>query len=263
MPGDAIFVPPIGPTIAVDGEVRRPAIYEIKGERAVAELVSLAGGLTPNANRTNLSSSGSCRIAARPWRTSTSVTASQTAVRDGDVLRVPPNLDQLENSVRLAGNVLSARALPVDARHAAPDLSPAPELVKPMSDLNYILMRREPSPNVDIAVRSRPICSRPGASRTGPRTSRSRRATRCTSSISRRAASTSSTRSSRRSRRRCRRIRPGPSCESAVRCARRASIRSSAACGQRSAARRRRAQRGGVRHRRRAHALRDRQRRIP
>jgi len=30
---------------------------------------------------------------------------AQTAVRDGDVLRVPPNLDQLESSVRLAGNV--------------------------------------------------------------------------------------------------------------------------------------------------------------
>ena len=39
MPGDAIFVPPIGATVSVDGEVRRPAIYEIKGERAVSEIV--------------------------------------------------------------------------------------------------------------------------------------------------------------------------------------------------------------------------------
>ena len=54
MPGDAIFVPPIGATVAVDGEVRRPAIYEIKGERSVSEILALAGGLTPNANRTDL-----------------------------------------------------------------------------------------------------------------------------------------------------------------------------------------------------------------
>ena len=34
-PGDVIFVPPIGATVAIDGEVRRPAIYEIKNERTV------------------------------------------------------------------------------------------------------------------------------------------------------------------------------------------------------------------------------------
>src|SRR6185312_12179023 len=28
--GDVVFVPPIGPTVGVDGEVQRPAIYEIK-----------------------------------------------------------------------------------------------------------------------------------------------------------------------------------------------------------------------------------------
>src|SRR5262249_1426468 len=54
MSGDAIFVPPVGATVAVDGEVRRPAIYEIKGERSVSGLVTLAGGLAPDANRTNL-----------------------------------------------------------------------------------------------------------------------------------------------------------------------------------------------------------------
>ncbi len=32
MPGDVIFIPTIGPTISVDGEVRRPAIYELRGE---------------------------------------------------------------------------------------------------------------------------------------------------------------------------------------------------------------------------------------
>ena len=51
-PGDAIFVPPIGATVTVDGEVRRPAIYEVKDEETVAELVALAGGLNADANRT-------------------------------------------------------------------------------------------------------------------------------------------------------------------------------------------------------------------
>ena len=51
LPGDVIFIPPIGPTVAVDGEVRRPAIYETRGETSLASVVELAGGLTPEADR--------------------------------------------------------------------------------------------------------------------------------------------------------------------------------------------------------------------
>src|SRR5437660_4478664 len=32
LPGDVIFVPPIGSTVTVDGEVHTPAIYEIRNE---------------------------------------------------------------------------------------------------------------------------------------------------------------------------------------------------------------------------------------
>ncbi|MFQ5668808.1 MAG: polysaccharide biosynthesis/export family protein, partial [Candidatus Binatia bacterium] len=49
LPGDVIFIPPIGRTVGVAGEVRRPAIYEIKGEKTVAEVLDLAGGLLPTA----------------------------------------------------------------------------------------------------------------------------------------------------------------------------------------------------------------------
>ena len=45
--GDVIFIPPVGATVSVDGEVRRPAIYETRNESTVADVVQLAGGLTP------------------------------------------------------------------------------------------------------------------------------------------------------------------------------------------------------------------------
>ena len=47
LPDDVIFVPSIGPTVTVDGEVHRPAIYEIRNESSVADVVQLAGGLPP------------------------------------------------------------------------------------------------------------------------------------------------------------------------------------------------------------------------
>ena len=39
-PGDVIFVPPVGVTVALSGEVRRPAIYELKGEGTAEELLA-------------------------------------------------------------------------------------------------------------------------------------------------------------------------------------------------------------------------------
>lgn len=48
-PGDVIFIPPVGPRVGIDGEVYRPALYEIDKGTNLQELVALAGGLTPQA----------------------------------------------------------------------------------------------------------------------------------------------------------------------------------------------------------------------
>ncbi|WP_022835855.1 SLBB domain-containing protein [Salisaeta longa] len=47
--GDYIFVPPRGETVSIRGEVQRPAIYEVKPEETVSDLLQFAGGLTPEA----------------------------------------------------------------------------------------------------------------------------------------------------------------------------------------------------------------------
>lgn len=43
--GDTILVPPVGPQVTVAGMVRRPAIYELRAEKDLADVVDLAGGL--------------------------------------------------------------------------------------------------------------------------------------------------------------------------------------------------------------------------
>ena len=47
MPEDVIFIPVVGPQAAVIGNVRRPAIYELKGNTTVEALLNMAGGMTP------------------------------------------------------------------------------------------------------------------------------------------------------------------------------------------------------------------------
>jgi len=152
-PDDVIFVPPLGATVAVDGEVRRPAIYEIKNERSVAELIALAGGMNASANRTGVRLE---RVVANRGVTvediDVSASGAQTAVRDGDVLRVQRNLEQLESSVRLEGNVFQPGLYHWFRGMRLVDLLSSPELLKPMSDLGYVLIRREAAPNVGVDI---------------------------------------------------------------------------------------------------------------
>lgn len=46
MPEDVIFIPPVGSLVGIAGNVKKPAIYELKGETTLLDLIHMAGGLT-------------------------------------------------------------------------------------------------------------------------------------------------------------------------------------------------------------------------
>ena len=46
-PGDTLYVPNIGPVAGIAGNVRRPAIYELKDEKSLKDLLALANGINP------------------------------------------------------------------------------------------------------------------------------------------------------------------------------------------------------------------------
>jgi protein involved in polysaccharide export with SLBB domain len=149
---DVIFVPPVGETVAAVGEVRRPAIYEITGEASIDDLIGLAGGLTPTASRDTIKLERIVpgRGIAVTDLNLAAVPDGAIQVQDGDVIRVEPNLEQLEGSVRLVGNVQRPGLYQWNPGMTLSDLLPSPELVKPMSDVNYVLIRREATPNVEV-----------------------------------------------------------------------------------------------------------------
>jgi protein involved in polysaccharide export with SLBB domain len=51
MPEDVIYIPPVGPVIAIAGSVNIPAIYELKGDTTLRQGIRMAGGLNPLAFR--------------------------------------------------------------------------------------------------------------------------------------------------------------------------------------------------------------------
>ncbi len=104
-PGDVIFVPPIGKTAGISGEVKRPAIYELKNETKLEELISLAGGLTAEAFPHSMQVE---RIQGNRERTvididMTKPEGQQTLLVSGDVVRVYQVSDQMERIVTLSG----------------------------------------------------------------------------------------------------------------------------------------------------------------
>jgi protein involved in polysaccharide export with SLBB domain len=49
--GDVLHVPAVGPQVAVIGSVNNPAVFELKGDEVLEDLLRMAGGLAPVANR--------------------------------------------------------------------------------------------------------------------------------------------------------------------------------------------------------------------
>jgi protein involved in polysaccharide export with SLBB domain len=153
LPGDVIFIPPVGPTVSLAGEVRRPAIYELKEEASVADLIRLGGGLTPKADSTLATLE---RIQNRQRITVDLNIANANGLsrrlQSGDILRVPEIRPVLEESVSVSGHVYRPGEFQYRPGMRLTDLIPSIDELKPSADYNYMLIRRELPPDRRITV---------------------------------------------------------------------------------------------------------------
>lgn len=150
-PGDVIFVPPAAGTVAIDGAVKRPAIYEIKDERELAQIIELAGGATQYAF---LTSSSLERINPEGERTFYSIDLSDSinlskAILPGDQIHVGSALNLEDNIIELRGH------LKRPGRHEWTDGLRIQDIITsendflPNADLNYILIYRKSPKSVN------------------------------------------------------------------------------------------------------------------
>lgn len=105
-PGDILYIPPVGPQAAVEGDVNKPAIFELRGPTTVEQLLTYAGGLTPVA-ATDRASLDRIVDHARREVQDFPLTGAQNLipVQDGDVLRIFPISPRFDKAVTLRGNV--------------------------------------------------------------------------------------------------------------------------------------------------------------
>jgi len=107
--GDVVFVPVAGPLVAVAGEVRRQAIYELKSERTIGEVLEMAGGVSPSAYKRRIQverlDGNRARIVLDLNLEEAGDSLSSVHLQDGDILRVLAVLPEDENAVAVEGNI--------------------------------------------------------------------------------------------------------------------------------------------------------------
>ena len=113
--GDSILVPPIGPQVTVAGKVRRPAIYELRKEQTLDQILELAGGVPVTGELSRIRVE---RVQAHERKEMMSVNVSGGAgiqaaddafkrfrIQDGDIVTVLPILPYSNRAVYLEGHV--------------------------------------------------------------------------------------------------------------------------------------------------------------
>jgi protein involved in polysaccharide export with SLBB domain len=156
LPGDVVFIPPIGPTVALDGEVQRPAIYELRDHDTVASLIQMGGGLTPNADQ---GSAALIRVNPQQQRIVMDVDpavpqGATLPLRNGDELHIARLRPQLDSGITLQGYVYRSKYVAWREGLRISDVITSIDELKRDADQHYLLIRRELPPNRTIAVLS-------------------------------------------------------------------------------------------------------------
>ncbi|MBI5643981.1 MAG: SLBB domain-containing protein [Deltaproteobacteria bacterium] len=109
MPEDVIFIPHVGPLAGVAGNVKTPAIYELKGEASLKELIDMAGGINARGYLQRIQVE---RIFDHQAKTIFDLNLRETreldgiAMQDGDIVKIFSIINVVTNPVELKGNVL-------------------------------------------------------------------------------------------------------------------------------------------------------------
>ncbi|MDV7105990.1 SLBB domain-containing protein [Vibrio sp. TH_r3] len=152
--GDTLFVPSKMSNVSFSGQVKRPAIYELKGKTTLAQLLSIAGGATPRAylskvNIKRYSNNGTEQITV-DLATST---GRNLVVQDGDEVIIPAATNALKNAIAVRGEVVRQGAIRfVSGMKISDVITSAENDLKQNADLDYALVVREINANREIVV---------------------------------------------------------------------------------------------------------------
>ena len=127
-PGDVLFIPAVGPLAAISGSVHNPAIYELKGNSTLTDLMEIAGGMSSLADTGRITIE---RLADHQARRTLEFPYDEQSralpLQDGDIVRVFSLVPSFQDTVTLRGNVANPGRYPWKQGMRIRDLIPSPE----------------------------------------------------------------------------------------------------------------------------------------
>jgi protein involved in polysaccharide export with SLBB domain len=124
-PGDVIYIPHVGPLVAIAGSVNSPAIYEMKDHSTLNDLIDIAGDLSSVADSSKITIERFVDHTARKTLEFPYDEQSRAEpLKDGDIVRVFSIVPRFEDTVTLRGNVANPGRYPWKPGMRVRDLIP-------------------------------------------------------------------------------------------------------------------------------------------
>ena len=125
LPGDVLYIPHVGPLVAISGSVNSPAIYEMKDNSTLNDLIEIAGDLSTVADTNKITIDRFVDHQARKTLEFPYDAQSRTLpLQDGDIVRVFSIVPRFEDTVTLRGNVANPGRYPWKPGMRISDLIP-------------------------------------------------------------------------------------------------------------------------------------------
>ncbi|MBS9877622.1 SLBB domain-containing protein [Vibrio sp. 665] len=155
LPDDVVLIGSVNDTVSIEGEINRPAIYEVKAGETYQQLIQMAGGFTANAHVEQLEIK---RYATHGTREALTLDFNKTQdrqnkVKNGDAIKILKKSEELTRYVQIEGDVRHPGYVEWRNGLRVADLFKSVDSAfNSTADVNYAVVVREINPQRDIEV---------------------------------------------------------------------------------------------------------------
>ncbi|EJG0712537.1 SLBB domain-containing protein [Vibrio parahaemolyticus] len=155
LPDDVVLIGSVNDTVSIEGEINRPAIYEVKAGETYQQLIQMAGGFTANAHVEQLEIKRYASHGAREALTLdfNKTQDRQSKVKNGDVIKILKKSEELTRYVQIEGDVRHPGYVEWHQSLRIADLFKSVDSAfNATADVNYAVVVREVNTQRDIEV---------------------------------------------------------------------------------------------------------------
>ncbi|ELB1512014.1 SLBB domain-containing protein [Vibrio alginolyticus] len=155
LPDDVVLIGSVNDTVSIEGEINRPAIYEVKAGETYQQLIQMAGGFTANAHVEQLEIKRYAPHGAREALTLdfNKTQDRQSKVKNGDVIKILKKSEELTRYVQIEGDVRHPGYVEWHQSLRIADLFKSVDSAfNATADVNYAVVVREVNTQRDIEV---------------------------------------------------------------------------------------------------------------